>query len=66
MIWASILGLLVFIVLALYMLPSLLAWQLKHPRRVAITFVNALFGWVLLVWFALIFYLQLELQNETT
>jgi hypothetical protein len=41
---------LLILIVALYMLPTLIAFARDHPRRGAITLVNVLFGWTLIVW----------------
>jgi len=44
---------LLVIIVALYMLPTLAAFARDHPRRGAITLLNILFGWTLIGWIVL-------------
>lgn len=41
---------LLILIIALYMLPSLIASARDHPRRRAIVLLNILFGWTLIGW----------------
>jgi hypothetical protein len=41
---------LLVLIVAIYMLPTLIAFARDHPRRGAITLINVLFGWTLIVW----------------
>lgn len=41
---------LLVLIAAIYLLPTLMAFARDHPRRGAITLVNILFGWTLLGW----------------
>jgi hypothetical protein len=38
------------IVLVLYFIPAIIAWQRRHRRRVAILVVNIFFGWTVVGW----------------
>jgi len=38
------------LIIALYMLPTLIAFGRDHPHRRAVTLLNILFGWTLLGW----------------
>ncbi|HZK91314.1 MAG TPA: superinfection immunity protein [Stellaceae bacterium] len=44
------------IVVAIYMLPTLIAFGREHPRRMDLAVVNILFGWTLIGWFAVFFW----------
>ena len=41
------------LIVALYMLPSLIAFARDHPQRRALTLLNILFGWTLIGWIML-------------
>lgn len=41
---------LLILIVAIYLLPTLMAFARDHPRRGAIALVNILFGWTLLGW----------------
>ncbi|AXF22212.1 hypothetical protein CUJ89_06855 [Burkholderia pyrrocinia] len=40
------------VILALYFIPSLIAFKRRHHNRVAITGLNVLLGWSVLGWIA--------------
>ena len=40
------------VLLAFYVLPTLLAWLRSHPRRLSITVINLLLGWTGIGWVA--------------
>ena len=46
----TIIVILVILIVAIYMLPTLIAYGRDHPRRSTIGLVNVLFGWTLLGW----------------
>ena len=39
------------LIVAVYILPSYLAWERKHPQLIPILIVNLAFGWTFLGWF---------------
>jgi hypothetical protein len=41
---------LLILIVAIYMLPTLIAFARDHPRRGTIALINVLFGWTLIVW----------------
>jgi hypothetical protein len=45
-------GIMIVISVALYVLPSLLAWKNESPRRTKITLINLLLGWTIIGWIA--------------
>jgi hypothetical protein len=46
-----ILGLIALgVVLVLYFIPAIIAWQRRHRQRVAILVVNIFFGWTFVGW----------------
>ena len=48
----TIIVILVILIVAIYMLPTLIAYGRDHPRRSLIGLVNIVFGWTLLGWLA--------------
>jgi hypothetical protein len=38
------------VVLVLYFIPAIIAWQRRHRQRVAILVVNIFFGWTFVGW----------------
>jgi len=46
----TVIVVLMILIVAIYMLPTLLAYGRDHPRRSTITLVNILFGWTLVGW----------------
>jgi hypothetical protein len=46
----TIIVVLMILIVAIYMLPTLIAYGRDHPRRSMITLVNILFGWTLVGW----------------
>ena len=47
---------LLILIVAIYMLPTLIANARDHPRRRQITVVNILFGWTLIGWLIAFFW----------
>ncbi|BAH37464.1 MAG TPA: superinfection immunity protein [Gemmatimonas aurantiaca] len=45
-------GIMIVISVALYILPTLLAWKSGHPRFRKIALVNLLLGWTVIGWIA--------------
>jgi hypothetical protein len=45
-------GVMIVVLAALYVLPSLLAWQTGSPRRGRIIAINILLGWTIIGWIA--------------
>ena len=45
-------GIMIVISVALYILPSLLAWKNESPRRTKIMLINLLLGWTVIGWIA--------------
>jgi hypothetical protein len=43
---------LMILIVAIYMLPTLIANARDHPRRLHIALVNIVFGWTLIGWLA--------------
>ena len=48
----SRISVMVIITVAVYILPTLLAWKRQSSRRWRITFVNLLLGWTVVGWIA--------------
>jgi len=44
------------ILITLYILPSMMAYALKHKHRTNITIVNLVLGWTIIGWFACLIY----------
>ena len=40
------------VAVAIYALPTLLAWSMGSPQRIAITLLDVLLGWTILGWMA--------------
>lgn len=47
-----------------FLLPTLLAVSRKHPRAFLIALLNAMFGWTVLAWVALLIWASVP-QNKT-
>jgi hypothetical protein len=51
--------LLLLAVVALYLLPTLIAFGREHPHRQDVALVNILFGWTLIGWIAVFLWASL-------
>jgi len=45
-----------FIIITLYMVPSIIAYVLKHKHRSNISIINLMLGWTIIGWFACLIY----------
>ena len=55
---------LIILIVALYMIPTLVANARDHPRRPQITLLNILFGWTLIGWIAVFLWAALARPEE--
>lgn len=53
----------ILIVAALYLLPTLIAFNRRHHKRIGILFLNVVLGWTFIIWVALLFYAILSKAN---
>ncbi len=54
----------VVIILALYLLPSIVAWQRRSMYRVLAYYSNILFGWTIIGWFVAWFFAMHKSEKE--
>lgn len=54
-----------FILIALYLIPAVVAWKVNHKNKAAVILLNIFLGWTVIGWVGALVWAAMKTQRQT-